>query len=107
MKFTVTQHDLSNAMQFVASAIERKSTMDIMTNVLITTDMYSITLSGTNTEVEKRITIPAKVDEQGSITVPAAKLSDFAKNADKDKDIKFTLKDTKGIINSGKSRWSL
>jgi DNA polymerase-3 subunit beta len=107
MKFTVTQHDLNNALAFVASAIERKTTLPVMANVMLTAADGRLSLSGSNGEVEKRITIIADVEDWGSITVPAAKFLDFAKNADNSKDITFTVKDNKAIVNSGRSRWSL
>lgn len=107
MKFTTTQKALSDSMAFVASAIERKTTLPILANVLIEAANGKITLSGTNTELEKRTSIEADVKQEGTITVPAQKFFDFAKNADPDKNVTVTVKDGKAAINSGRRRWNL
>jgi|5B_taG_2_1085324.scaffolds.fasta_scaffold45882_2 DNA polymerase-3 subunit beta len=107
MKFTVSQSELNRAMQFVASAIDGKSTLPVMSNVLITADADSITLSGTNGELEKLITISADVKEHGETTVPAKKMTDFAKNADPSKDVTLELKNAKASIKSGRAKWQL
>lgn len=107
MQFTTTQNDLNQALQFVASAIDGKSTLPVLNNVLIQAEAGRVVISGTNAEVEKRITIPAKVEQDGSITVPAKKFQDFAKNADPQKDIKLTVANNKATVQSGRSRWQL
>jgi len=107
MKFTVSQSDLSSAMAFVTSAVESKSTMPILQNVLIVADEGKLTITGTNLEIEKSVTIESAVGESGSITVPARKLLDFAKNADSSKDISLELKGAEATIKSGRSRWKL
>lgn len=107
MKFTVTQQDLNNALQFVASAIERKTTLPIMANVMLNAVDGKLTLSGSSLDVEKRVSIPATIEQEGDITIPAAKFLDFAKNADQEKDIKFTMKSGKASVSSGRSRWTL
>jgi len=107
MKFTVSQSDLSSAMAFVTSAVESKSTMPILQNVLIVACNDKLKLTCTNLSLEKSAFIKASIESSGSITVPARKLLDFAKNADSTKDILFELSGAEATIKSGRSRWKL
>ncbi len=80
MKFTCLQENLSRGLQTVTRAVPVKSSLPILSNVLISTDNGRVKLSATNLETAITTFIGASVSEEGSITVPAKLLKDFVTN---------------------------
>ena len=78
MKFSISRDALLKPLSLVAGVVERRQTLPILSNVLISLDGESLSLTGTDTEVElaARITL-AEPGESGEITVPARKLADI------------------------------
>ncbi|MBA7572320.1 Beta sliding clamp [subsurface metagenome] len=61
----------------VGRAVAVRTTLPITNNVLLATDKSRLKLSATNLEMAISCWIGAKVEEEGSITVPARLLSEF------------------------------
>ncbi|MEN6571176.1 MAG: DNA polymerase III subunit beta [Anaerolineaceae bacterium] len=77
MKVTVTQQNLAHGLSVVARAVSPRSTLPVLANVLIATDEGRLRLSATNLELGITSWIPAQIQEEGSITVPARTFSDL------------------------------
>jgi DNA polymerase-3 subunit beta len=77
MKVTVLQENLARGLSTVAKAVSPRSTLPVLANVLIATDEGRLRLSATNLEMGITCWIPARVDEEGSTTVPARTFSDL------------------------------
>ncbi len=77
LKILCKRTDLSKGLATVTHAVSARSTLAVLNNILITTEDDTIRLSATNLEVAITCTVPAKVDGQGTTTVPAKLLSDF------------------------------
>ena len=73
MKFIVEANILSAAMKRVSGVIETKSTIPILTNVMITADKASktVTLCGTDLDIEVSVELPALVEFKGGLTTSA------------------------------------
>ena len=80
MKFSCTQENLSRGLQTIMRAIPTKSSLPILSNVLISTEKGRLKLSATNLETAIVTHINASIDEEGSTTVPARLLRDFVTN---------------------------
>ena len=77
MKVTVLQENLARGLGTVSKAVSPRSTLPVLANILIATDEGRLRLSATNLEMGITCWIPARIDEQGSTTVPARTLSDL------------------------------
>lgn len=80
MKFTCLQENLSKALSIVGKAVSAKSTLPVLSNVLLATDKGRLKLSATNLEVAISVWIGCEVEEEGSVTVPARLFSEFVSN---------------------------
>lgn len=77
MKATVTQQHLAHGLSVVGRAVSPRSTLPVLANVLVATDEGRLRLSATNLEMGITCWIPAQIQEEGSITVPARTLVDL------------------------------
>ena len=77
MKVTVLQENLARGLGTVSKAVSPRSTLPVLANVLIASDEGRLRLSATNLEIGITCWIPARIDEEGSTTVPARTFSDL------------------------------
>ncbi|HYH36489.1 MAG TPA: DNA polymerase III subunit beta [Candidatus Saccharimonadales bacterium] len=77
MKLQVTQENLNHALSSVARVANSRGTLPILANVLIKTSSNRLSLSATNLDIAITHYIGAKVNTEGSITVPARLMQDF------------------------------
>ena len=77
MKVTVLQENLARGLGMVAKAVSPRSTLPVLANILIASDEGRLRLSATNLEMGITCWIPARIDEEGSTTVPARTFSDL------------------------------
>lgn len=71
MKITVLQEDLLQGLTIVSRFISSRAQLPVLANVLISTDKNKIRLAATNLEMGISLYIGAKIEKEGSITVPA------------------------------------
>ena len=79
MKFSVNRELLLKPLQQVAGVVERRQTLPVLSNVLIQVVENSVSLTGTDLEVELIGQVSTESAEAGEITVPARKLLDICK----------------------------
>jgi len=77
MKVTVLQENLARGLGIVSKAVSPRSTLPVLANVLIASDEGRLRLSTTNLEMGITCWIPARIEEEGSTTVPARTFSDL------------------------------
>ena len=77
MKLSCLQENLARGLSIVSRAVAARSTLPVLSNVLLATDQSRLKLSATNLEMGVNCWIGAKVEEEGAITIPARLLSDF------------------------------
>ena len=80
MKLSCTQENLSRGLNLCSRIVSSPKTLPILSNVLISTEKGRLKLSVTNLEVGINLWLRAKIDQEGSITIPARILSDFISN---------------------------
>ena len=77
MKVSVLQENLAQGLGTVSRAVSPRSTLPVLANVLVATDEGRLRLSATNLELGITCWIGAKIEEDGSTTVPARTFSDL------------------------------
>lgn len=79
MQFTITRQNLHQALTAVAATIPARTTLPVLSNVLIEAEEEGIRVSGTDLDVGVRVGVPATVSEPGSTTAPGKKLQQIAR----------------------------
>src|SRR5215831_18624820 len=104
MEFTVSKSDLVRELSLSQGVVEKKTTIPILSNVLIEASGDRIELSATDLELSIRCSCPARVKKEGSGTVSARKLLDYVRLLpDADVNMKF-LENHWANITCGRSR---
>lgn len=107
MKITISREQLLPPLQNVIGAVERKQTMPILGNVLFKMTGEKLQLTATDLEIEHVCFTNASASEDGEFTISARKLFDICKNLPDDALINLNVDDTKAVLTSGRSRFSL
>ena len=79
MKLTITREQLQEGLVAVAAAVPAKTTLPILSNILLEATKDGIRLSGTDLDISVSTTVPAQVDQEGAITLPARKLVEIVR----------------------------
>jgi DNA polymerase-3 subunit beta len=108
MKFSIARDTLIKPLNLVAGVVERRQTLPILSNVLITLDGARLSLTGTDLEVELigRLDLDA-AGVDGEVTVPARKLVDICKSLPEGSNIEFAVEAGKATVKAGRSRFTL
>src|SRR3712207_1577288 len=84
MKVSCLQENLRRGISIVSHAVAAKSTLPVLSNILLTTDGGRLRLQATNLEVGITCWVGAKVEDDGAVTLPAKLLADFVGNLPND-----------------------
>jgi DNA polymerase III subunit beta len=79
MKFTITREKLQEGLVAVAASVPSKTTLPVLSNLLVEATRDGLRLSGTDLDIAVSTTIPASVDQEGAITLPARKLVEIVR----------------------------
>src|SRR5262249_36432156 len=79
MEFTVSRAELVRELNLSQGVVERKTTIPILSNVLVETDGNRVVLTATDLELGIRCACPARVKKAGGGTIPARKLLDYVR----------------------------
>lgn len=77
MKLSILQEDLASNTTLASRFVSTRAQLPILANILLKTQNGKLSLSATNLEAGIHISIGAKVEAEGSITVPAKILVDL------------------------------
>src|SRR6478609_8102560 len=79
MEFSVSKSDLVRELGLTQGVVEKKTTIPILSNILVETDQDQIWLTATDLELGIRCACPARVKKEGAGTVPARRLLDYVR----------------------------
>ncbi len=85
MKVSCLQENLAKGLSIVSRAVAARSTLPVLGNILLASDNARLRLSATNLELGITCWIGAKIEEEGSTTVPAKTLVDLVNTLPQDK----------------------
>ena len=107
MRFTVERKSLLKPLLTVQGVVERRQTLPVLSNLLMTARDGGLSFTATDTEVELVSQMAIEDWEAGEITVPAKKLIDICRALPDSARVEFSLDDGKATIRSGRSRFVL
>ena len=79
MRLKFGKEDLHRYLQMLEGIVPTRSTLPILSNVLITATETVIEMTATDLEVAVRVAVPGEVEEVGAITISAKKLFDIVR----------------------------
>ncbi len=80
MRFTINKTELQNALSVVLKGVSTRSTLPVLSGILIDAHGDEIVLQSTDLEYSVQYTLAALVDEPGKTVVPGKLFNDIVKN---------------------------
>jgi DNA polymerase-3 subunit beta len=79
MKFTITREQLQEGLVAVAAVVPSKTTLPVLANILVEATKDGLRLSGTDLDIAVSTVVPASIDQEGAVTLPARKLVEIVR----------------------------
>jgi DNA polymerase-3 subunit beta len=107
MKIIAKREAILSPLQAVIGVVERRQTMPILANVLLSAKGGRLAVTATDLEVELVATSEVDVQRNGEITVPGRKLLDICRALPEGAEITLTLDGERMSVRARKSRFTL
>lgn len=107
MKVSATREHLLEALQSVIGVVERRQTMPILSNVLLSARENRLRVTATDLEVELVAAAEVTVQQPGDITVPGRKLLDIVRTLPDKSQVTATREGERVVLRGGRSRFTL
>lgn len=80
LQLKIKKTDFQKELGFVQAVVERRTTIPILSNILIESTDSGIVIYGTDLDISLRTECPAEVQSHGSVTIQARKLFEIVRN---------------------------
>lgn len=107
MKFSVQREQLLKPLTSVANVVERQQTMPVLSHVLLQLEGNTLTMTGTDMEVQLAARLEVQQPVDGVTTVSARKFLDIVKALPDEGEIQVSVEGDRAIVRCGRSRFSL
>jgi len=108
MKFSVKRNSLLSELNLVQGVIEKKSTIPILSNILMECLGNHIDIAATDLDVTIRCGCSAEIEEEGTTTLSARRLFDIVRLLPDGADIQFSLLENDWVeLRSGNSEYKI
>lgn len=108
MDIIVQREALLKPLQAVSGVVEKKQTLPVLSNVLLTIKDNNLLLTGTDLEIELIGFVPLQtMQADGSTTVSARKLFDICRTLPDGSDIRLTIEKNNLVVRAGESSFRL
>jgi DNA polymerase-3 subunit beta len=101
------RENLLKPLQAVQGVVERRQTLPILANFLLTIADGRLSVTGTDMEIELVASIPLPDTEAGEVTVPARKLVDICRSLPAQAEVSLEVDGDRAVVRSGRSRFTL
>lgn len=99
MKFNCTREELDQQLQYVSRVVTIRSTLPILSNLLLETDGQKVRISATDLELAIATQVNATIEQEGSFTVPAKLFQEFI-HQNPDSEVRFHLQSHEMVCSS-------
>lgn len=108
MKITTNRENLLRPLQLVTGVVERRQTLPVLANLLIVAREGSLSITGTDLEVEL-VAVESGVEilQEGEVTIPARKLADIWRSLPEGAEVTVEASADRATVRSGRSRFTL
>jgi DNA polymerase-3 subunit beta len=107
MRFTIARERLQEALTSVASAVPAKTTLPVLSNILVEASERGLRLSGTDLDVAVSVEVPAEVESPGALTLPAKRLGEIARELPPAPVKVAALGEQRATLECGRTRFKL
>ena len=108
MKFSIERAALLTALGHVQNVVERRNTIPILSNVLMSADAGALTLVATDLDIEVSESTDANVTISGQVTAPAHTLYEIARKLPDGAQVAFNIGvDGRLEVDAGRSHFTL
>jgi len=107
MKLSTEREALLKPLQAVIGVVERRQTMPILANVLLSVKGGQLSITATDLEVELVATMDIEVETPGEVTVPGRKLLDICRALPEGARVSLSQSGERVTVRSGRSRFTL
>jgi DNA polymerase-3 subunit beta len=107
MKLSAARETILKPLQTVVGVVERRQTMPILSNLLLSTKGTKLSITATDLEVEMVAEAEVKADGNGEITVPGRKLHDIFRALPEGTMVELNLSGDRLTVKGGRSRFTL
>jgi len=107
MKIRVNRETLIPVLTKVGGVVERRQTLPILSNLLISAEGDSMQLTGTDLEIEIRAKSDSTVEQTGEITLPARKLIEICRALPEGTEMTLGVEKDRASLVAGRSRFML
>src|SRR6201988_2789490 len=109
MKLTIERAALLKALSHVQSVVERRTTIPILSNVLLRANAGKLALSATDMDLEIIESVSARIDNEGRTTAPAHTLYDIVRKLREGAQIELEVSGERNamMLRSGRSTFTL
>src|SRR3989344_417150 len=94
MKVSFLSENINKKISFVNHAVSNRSQLPILLNFLLLAKKGKFSISATDLEIGIEISVPASIEEEGGITVPAKTFYEFLGNISRGKIVIYTKDST-------------
>ena len=106
MKLSITREKLQKGLGAVSATIPARTTLPVLSNILLRADGESVQLCGTDLDISVQVTIDAEVEAEGAVTVPAKKFSEITRELE-DAPVHLIADQDQIRIECGRSKFKL
>src|SRR5436190_11527653 len=107
MELTVAKADLQKELQLCQGVVEKRSTIPILSNVLLKASNGTLQLAATDLDVTILSSCPAKISTPGGVTIEAKRLFDIVRSLPDD-DVHVTMQENNSLlVESGTAKFRL
>lgn len=109
MKFTIERAALLRSLSHVQSAVERRNTIPILSNVLLKAEDGTLRMATTDMDLEINEAVAANVSEPGATTAPAHTLHDIVRKLPDESEVELQLSEGGNTmtVKAGRSNFRL
>jgi len=107
MKLSADRETILQPLQAVIGVVERRQTMPILANVLLSARSGRLSVTATDLEVELVASAEVTVQQPGDITIPGRKFLDICRALPEKVSLTISLDGEKVTVRAGRSRFTL
>src|SRR6476660_2308421 len=107
MELTVTKADLQKELQLCQGVVEKRSTIPILSNVLLKAADGKLSIAATDLDVTVQSSCPARITTPGGVTIEARRLFDIIRSMP-DEDVHIAMQENNSmLVESGTAKFRL
>jgi DNA polymerase III subunit beta len=107
MKLSIERGLLIRALSHVQAVVERRNTIPVLSNILMSAEGDQLRLTATDLDIEASDAVDARISRAGSVTAPAQTLFDVTRKMPDGAEITLDASGSQLVITAGRSKYTL